>query len=327
MRILTRSKIATGFAFLFVIAGAVTVSAQNGSGTTATKTVAIAAATASATPVATGSNQNTNYRIGPGDVIDVTVSQSAALTKAGIRVNNQGMIQLPMLDQDIPAGCKTERELAEDIKEKYKKFVINPYVTVAIQQFNSNPVAVIGAVNTPGRFQLQRPVRLLELLTWVNGTAERAGSSIEILRNRSMPFCDGPQMVMTDGAGDELITLSIADTFKGTEGANPYVRAGDIIRIADAEVTRAYVVGNVKNTSAIINLKEPVTLSQAIAIAGGLAPGAKADKIIIRRRLNGSINPTEITANLKEINLRKKDDILLQSNDIVEVPGQKKLLG
>jgi hypothetical protein len=55
-----------------------------------------------------------------------------------------------------------------------------------------------------------------------------------------------------------------------------------------------------------------------------LAPGAKADKIVIRRRLNGSINPTEITANLKEINLRNKDDILLQSNDIVEVPGPQK---
>ncbi|MBK8465865.1 MAG: polysaccharide biosynthesis/export family protein [Chloracidobacterium sp.] len=268
-------------------------------------------------------SQNPNYRIGPGDIIDVNVSQSSQLTRTGVRVNNQGMIQLPMLDEDIQAGCRTERELAEQIREKYKKFLLNPYITVAVQQFNSNPVAVIGAVNTPGRFQLQRPVRLLELLTWVNGTAERAGSSIEILRSRSLPFCDGPQLVLTEGVGDELISLSLADTFKGTEGSNPYVRAGDIIRIADAEITKAYIVGNVKNATAI-SLKDPVTLSQAIAMAGGLAAGAQSEKIIIRRRLNGSINPTEIAANLKEINLRKKDDILLQTNDIVEVPGPKK---
>jgi len=279
--------------------------------------------TASTTVTAQESaNQNPNYRIGPGDIIDVNVSQSPQLTRTGVRVNNQGMIQLPMLDEDIQAGCRTERELAEQVKEKYKKFLLNPYITVAVQQFNSNPVAVIGAVNTPGRFQLQRPIRLLELLTWVNGTAERAGTSIEILRNRSMPFCDGPQLIMTSGVGDELIALNLADTFKGTEGANPYVRAGDIIRIADAEIKTAYIVGNVKNPTAI-NLKETVTLTQAIAMAGGLAPEARADKIVIRRQLSGSVNRTEIAANLKEINLRKTSDILLQPNDIVEIPGPK----
>lgn len=266
--------------------------------------------------------QNSNYRIGPGDVIDVNVSQSSQLTRTGVRVNNEGMIQLPMLDEDIQAGCRTERELAEQVKEKYKKFLLNPYITVAVQQFNSNPVAVIGAVNTPGRFQLQRPIRLNELLTWVNGPAERAGSSLEILRNRSMPFCDGPQLIFASGVGDELITLNLADTFKGTEGSNPYVRAGDIIRVVDAEIKTAYVVGNVRNATAI-SLKEPVSLTQAVAMAGGLAPEARADKIVIRRVLSGSVNRTEIAANLKEINLRKANDILLQQNDIVEVPGPK----
>ena len=298
-----KSGIAARVALLFSVAGAAAISGQ--------------------TP--TPANQDPNYRIGPGDIIDVTVSQSSQLTRTGIRVNNQGMIQLPMLNEDIQAGCTTERELAEQLRDKYKKFLLNPYITVAVQQFNSNPVAVIGAVNAPGRFQLQRPVRLLELLANANGPAERAGTSIEIIRNRSMPYCDGSQLVFSSGLGDELINLSLAETFKGTEGANPYVRAGDIVRIADAEITKAYIVGNVKNAIAI-SLKDPVTLTQAIAMAGGLAAGAQMDKIIIRRRLNGSINPTEIAANLKEINLRKKDDILLQSNDIVEVPGPKKTI-
>ncbi len=308
MRIfVTTKKIAAGtasLALIIVMAGAIGVSAQDGSQGQST-------------------SQNPNYRIGPGDVIDVNVSQSTQLTRTGVRVNNLGMIQLPMLNEDIQAGCRTERELAEHVKEKYKKFVINPYINVAVREFNSNPVAVIGAVNAPGRFQLQRPVRLIELLANANGPAERAGTTVEIIRSKSMPFCDGSQLVLTGGLGDELITLSLADTFKGTEGANPYVRAGDIVRIPDAEIIKAYIVGNVRNPSSI-SLKDPVTLSQAIAMVGGLAPGAQSDKIIIRRRLNGSINPTELTANLKEINLRKKDDIILQSNDIVEVPGPRK---
>lgn len=274
----------------------------------------------------TVSGQDTNYRIGPGDIIDVTVSPAGSeLSRSGIRVNNQGMVQLPKLDLEIQAGCMTERELAEQLKEKYKKYVLNPYVIVAVKEFNSNPVAVIGAVNVPGRFQLQRPIRLIDLLTWVNGPAERAGTMVEILRNRSVPYCDGSQLVSPSGVGDELISLNIADAFKGTDGSNPYVRAGDIIRIPDANIKNAYVIGNVKSTMTI-SLKEPVTLSQAIAMAGGLAAGARSDKIIIRRAISGSVNRTELVANLKEINARKKDDFLLQTNDIVEVPGPKKTI-
>ena len=127
--IIKRSKIAANFTFAgIVLMFAIGISGQD----------------SSETPTGTVTNQNPNYRIGPGDVIDVTVSQSVQLTRTGIRVNNQGMIQLPMLDEDIQAGCRTERDLAEQIKEKYRKFVLNPYITVAVQQFNSNPVAVIG---------------------------------------------------------------------------------------------------------------------------------------------------------------------------------------
>jgi len=265
-----------------------------------------------------------NYRIGPGDVIDIVVSQSPALTRTGVRVNNQGLVQLPMLDEDVPAACRTERELAEQIKQRYKKFLLNPYVTVAVQQFNSTPVAMIGAVNSPGRFQLQRPVKMLELLTFVNGPGANAGANIEVIRNRSVPSCDGANLTTVEGAEDELITINLADTLKGVEEANPYVRAGDIIRISDVQQFRAYITGGVKG-STVINLNEPVTLTQAIAMSGGLVPGAQSEKILIRRQVDGSVNRTALVVNLKEINQRMKDDVLLRPNDIVEVGGPGKV--
>ncbi len=268
-------------------------------------------------------NRSQTYRIGPGDVIDVVVSQSPALTRTGVRVNYQGLVQLAMLDEDVSAACKTERELAEQIKERYKKFLVNPYVTVAVQQFNSTPVAMIGAVNSPGRFQLQRPVKLLELLTYVNGLKDGAGSTLEVIRNRSMPFCDGSELIITEGMQDELITINLADTMRGTEEANPYVRAGDIIRVGEADQTRAYITGSVKS-SMVINLTEPITLTQAVAMAGGLADGAQSEKILIRRQIDGSMNRTAIIVNLKEINQRKKDDVLIKPNDIIEVAGPGK---
>jgi polysaccharide export outer membrane protein len=103
-----------------------------------------------------------NYKIGPGDVIDVSVSKNETLSRTGLRVNNLGTIQLPMLDTDMQAACLTERELADAIKESYRKYLVDPFVNVSVREFNANSVAVIGAVNAPGRFKFQIPISMVE---------------------------------------------------------------------------------------------------------------------------------------------------------------------
>lgn len=270
-----------------------------------------------------------NYKIGPGDVIDVIVSKNEILSRTGVRVSNLGTVQLAMMDADMPAACLTERQLADAIKERYLKLMVDPYVNVAVREFNSNPVAVLGSVNSPGRFQLQRSIRLVELLTFVNGTTANAGHTAEILRNSRRPRCEGAKFVVPEEGEDELVSVNLADAFKGGDDANPVIVPGDIVRVSDAAQINAYVLGNVKSSMAI-NLKEPVTLTQAIAMAGGTTSGAQLDKVKIRRVIPGTINREEIAVNVKEINQRKRDDILLQPNDIVDVPGPtgaKKIFG
>jgi polysaccharide export outer membrane protein len=269
--------------------------------------------------VATAIAADESYRIGPGDVLDVVVSKQPDYSRSGVRVDNNGMIQISRDDVELKAACKTVREVANEIKDRYRRYLRNPYVYVEVKEFQSQPVAVIGAVNAPGRFQLQRRVRLLELLTFVNGPSERAGGSIQIIRTSQGALCDPTPFDSPETAGgDILIAYNLKDTLKAEEGANPYVRPGDIIRISDAE--QAYIIGAVKNSAPVL-LKEPVTLSEAIARAGGLAPGANGEKIRIVRQVNGTTTKTEIIANLKAINQRQKEDILLQANDIVAVPG------
>jgi polysaccharide biosynthesis/export protein len=270
-----------------------------------------------------------NYRIGPGDVIDVVVSKNDTLSRTGIRVSNLGTVQLAMMDTDMPAACLTERQLADAVKERYRKFLVDPYVNVAVREFNSNPVAVIGSVNSPGRFQLQRPIHLVELLTFVNGTSANAGRTVEILRNSRRPRCEGTKLVIPDEGGDDLISVNLSDAFKGGDAANPVIVAGDIVRVSDFGQVTAYIQGNVKSSLAI-NLKEPVSLTQAIAMAGGPTPGAQLDKVTIRRQMSGTINREVMVANVKEINKQKRDDILLEPNDIIDIPGPtgaKKILG
>jgi polysaccharide export outer membrane protein len=273
-------------------------------------------------------NDNGNYQIGPGDVLDVIVSKNETLSRAGLRVSNVGTIQLPMLDYDIPAACLTERQLADAVKEQYKKYLVNPYVNVAVREFNSSPVAVIGAVNSPGRFQLKRQIRLVELLTFVNGPSANAGRTVEIIRDVSRLHCAEQKLVAPSDSGEGLLSVDLSDAFKKGDQSNPEILAGDIIRVSAADKLTAYIQGYVKSSMAI-DLKDPVSLTQALAMAGGPAAGAQLEKVSIRRQMPGSLNRDEITVNLKEINQRKRDDLLIQANDIIEIPGpsgSKKLI-
>jgi polysaccharide biosynthesis/export protein len=95
------------------------------------------------------------------------------------------------------------------------------------------------------------------------------------------------------------------------------VRPGDVVNLPEAE--EAYVVGNVFKPT-VIPLKEPITVSQAIAKAGGTMPATKSDKIRIIRQTPGSTEKTVINVDLGAINKRRAEDVALQANDIVEVP-------
>jgi polysaccharide export outer membrane protein len=77
-----------------------------------------------------------------------------------------------------------------------------------------------------------------------------------------------------------------------------------------------------------IPLKEPLTVSKAIAIAGGTAPSSKRDKVRILRQLPGSTQKQEIFVDLKAIEKNKAEDVALIANDIVDVPisGTKSIL-
>ncbi len=275
------------------------------------------------TPVDGGTSQSIvteNYKIGPGDMIDVLVSNNEKLSRSGLKVSNRGTVQLAMIDTDFDAACLTERQLADAIKEKYRKFLVDPYVNVAVRESNSNPVAVLGAVNSPGRFQMQRSIRFVELMTFVNGTRADAGSTAEIFRSTGRPYCVDNRLVIPSEGGEELISVSIANALQGGEQNNPVIFAGDIVRVPVEDAMNAYIQGNVRSSSAI-SLKEPVTLTQAIAMAGGPSEGAQLEKVTIRRPIPGSLNREALSVNVKDITRGKRDDILLQPNDIIEVPG------
>lgn len=257
------------------------------------------------------------YKLGPGDIIDVVVVRNETLSRSGIRIDNDGFIRMPMLDEDIAAACLNENELAETVKEKYKKYLVKPSVYVNLKEVNSQPVALIGAVNNPGRFQLQRPARLLELLTFANGPNNRAGRTVQIIHNSDARICQEKLLTKNLLQSEEIVFLPLKETLAGDANANPYLMKGDVIRVVEAD--QVFVIGNVKNAVAV-NLVEKLTLTEALAQAGGVLANSQTEKIKISR-LEGA-NRREIVVNLKNIRKKTEEDLVLQPNDIVEVPGE-----
>jgi polysaccharide export outer membrane protein len=269
---------------------------------------------------------DTRYRIGPGDVLEVRVLRAPELSRDGVRVDQRGMIRMPMWNEDIQAACKTEAELAGNIGLLYLKYKRDPHVDVFVKEFHSRPVAVTGAVRGPAQFKLQRPVRLLELLSFAGGTSDNAGQTVQVIHAGGALSCEestGP--VVADSEVSSFVTYKLSETLHGVPEANPLILPGDLVSVPSA--AEVYVVGNVLRPLAI-PIKEPITVSRAVAIAGGTAPSTKRDKVRIIRQVPGGTNKQEIYVNLGAIEKNKADDVLLLANDIVDVPssGAKTIL-
>jgi polysaccharide export outer membrane protein len=252
-----------------------------------------------------------HYRIGPGDVLDIRVFNRPNLSRDSVRVESNGNIRMPLIEGEVPAACKSEGELANDLAARYLKYYRKPQVDVFIKEYHAREVALIGAVNEQGRYQMQRRVRLLELLTFAKGPSDKAGRNINIVREPHPEQCEGASQ---EGG---LIALRLDATLRGEEQANPYVQAGDIITVPEAD--QVYVIGNVYSPKAI-PMKEPITVSRAIAMAGGALRDSKTEHVRIVRQATGSGSQAEMFVNLKMISKKQAEDILLQPNDIVEIP-------
>ncbi len=252
------------------------------------------------------------YRIGPGDILDVRILNRPHLSRDAVRVEGNGMIRMPLIETEIQAACLTEGELAREIATRYTKFYRNPQVDVFIKGYHSRQVAIIGAVNDQSRFELQRRVRLLELLTYAKGPSPKAGQTINIVHSPQAWACKSGEA----NEAPALSTYKLSETLQGIPRANPYLDPGDIITIPEAD--QVYVVGNVF-TPLTIALKEPITLSRAIAMAGGVRQDSKKDKVRVLRQEAGSATKKEIIVDLTAIERKRAEDIALVPNDIVEV--------
>lgn len=255
-------------------------------------------------------SQDERYRIGFRDKLSVQVFRHADLNQT-VTVNPNGTIKLFKIDDPLVAVCKTERELADEIAAAYRKdYLRNPEVNVVAVEQMSHAVFVMGAVVKPGPQYLRRKVHLLELLALAEGPSKEAGSRLYVARTGSRSDCGSK--VSADPEDADLYTFSIRNLQEGKESF--FIQPGDIVSVLEADVV--YVYGNVVEQGQVV-MKQPLTLTQAIASAKGLRPATKKDKVRIIRQKPGTTDREELVFDLNAIDKQKVNDPFLQPNDIV----------
>jgi polysaccharide export outer membrane protein len=262
-----------------------------------------------------------NYLLGPGDTLDVRVFGQPDLN-ALVEVDSDGNVSsLPFLESPIPAKCRTEKDIQKEVIKAYAKYLKNPQVSVRISERKSRqPATVFGAVRQPTRVQMQRKIRLNELIVVSGGFTERASGTIQILHTEPL-MCPQPGeealAAPIDGTRVPFEVVKISELRTGKVQANPVVRPGDYIMVTEAEPV--YITGSVIAPQGIF-LRDQLTLSRALAMVGGATKVAKVSAVKIYRQKPGAQDQEILVVDYGAIRKNKAPDVFLQAFDVVDVP-------
>ncbi len=126
---------------------------------------------------------NAAYKIGPQDVLDISVFKVAELSKT-VQVADSGSINLPLVGE-IPAAGKTAQDIERDLTKKLgAKYLQSPQVTVFVKEYNSQRVTVDGAVKKPGVYPIRGKTSLVQIIAMAEGLdSNRASSDVVVFRN------------------------------------------------------------------------------------------------------------------------------------------------
>jgi polysaccharide export outer membrane protein len=124
---------------------------------------------------------NEEYRIGPEDVLEISVWKEEGLERQ-VLVRPDGGISFPLAG-DVRAAGKTARELRREITKRIQKYIPDAVVTVSVVKLSGYTIFVLGKVKQPGQFVVGRYVDVLQALTLAGGlTAYASEDDIKILR-------------------------------------------------------------------------------------------------------------------------------------------------
>jgi len=218
--------------------------------------------------VLTAPPEESEYLLGPGDLLTVTVFETADLNTEA-RVSSRGYVSLPILDRVNVLGltvAQAEEKIETLLREKYLQ---NPHVAVFVKERVSNQITLVGSFNKPGTYDYVSGRRLLDIIAIGEGLKANAASLAYLTR----------QNPKTHERKTYIIDL-MALVKEGNMQYNVAIRSGDAIFVPEAG--QCFVDGAVRNPGTY-PVKGDMTITEAIVLAGGLAGYADDDHIKLIR--------------------------------------------
>jgi polysaccharide biosynthesis/export protein len=247
-------------------------------------------------------NPDAAIRLGSGDLLDVSIYGVPDLaTKT--RIGNNGDIYLPLVNY-VHVGSLTLDAAQTAIEKQYVAggFLVDPHVSVFIDEYASQGANVLGAVNRPGVYPVLGKQGLLDIIAAAGGLADKAGMTATISHK------DQP---------NQAVTVSLRGNTEDSDHSVTQILPGDTIFVHKADIV--YIVGDVNRPSGLMMDSGNLTVLQAIALVGGTTRTAKLNGVKIIRKESGGMTETNVP--LKKILRAKAPDVPLQANDILFVPS------
>lgn len=257
--------------------------------------------------------------IGPEDQIVIRVADNPDLSDKPQRVDTNGEIRLPMIGRVQAAGL-TPQQLEAELAARYKVFLNEPDVMVAVLESRSQPVSIVGAVSQPGVRQLDGRKTLLDLLLMAGGATAEAGPTLTLTRRLEFGRVPLPVAKDDDSAQFSVAEIPLRPLLDGrSPGNNVVLQPNDVITVSKAEVV--YVIGEVGKPGPVPLLRgNSVSVLEAVSTIGGVLKTAKVTDARILRPVAGSEARNELPVDLGLILAGKADDVALMPGDILVVP-------
>ncbi len=267
-----------------------------------------------------GSQVRSTYLLGPGDQLDISGPELTELANKPVRVDGDGDIEVPMGGRIHVAGL-TPQQTEQELNKVLSTYIRHPEAVVSVAEVRSQPVSILGAVNTPGVHQVQGHKTLLEMLSLAGGIRQDAGYSVRITRQLAWGCIPLPEAQLDPSGRFSVAELNLK---KIMEAKNPeeniQIFPHDVISVPKAEMV--YVIGEVRRSGGfVLGEHQSISVLQALSLAEGLNSTADTRHAKVLRLKRDADQREEMAVDVKDVLNGKKPDVPLQGDDILFIPG------